>query len=267
MGGRAIGAAGRDAGAARAELAALATRGVSWAGYTGRFPPPLAPGRPAAVLVLFGVLDALPARHEDGTVPGNLDILLVGRAATLTHHSGQVAFPGGRLDAGDAGPAAAAVREAVEETGLDATGVEVLGTLGELPVPVSDHLVTPVLAWWSQPSPVDVVDVGESATVFRAPVADLLDPHRRRTALYRHGPGAASSTGSPAFLVGRHLVWGFTAIVLSTLFDELGWTEPWDRGRTVDAPVASGGDGVLAVSGGNFSAGRQIAPPAELRHS
>lgn len=234
MGGRAIGAAGRDAGAARAELAALATRGVSWAGYTGRFPPPLAPGRPAAVLVLFGVLDALPARHEDGTVPGNLDILLVGRAATLTHHSGQVAFPGGRLDAGDTGPAAAAIREAVEETGLDATGVEVLGTLGELPVPVSDHLVTPVLAWWSRPSPVGVVDAGESAAVFRTPVADLLDPDNRRTAVLRR---ADTVYTGPAFVVGRHMLWGFTALVLSTLFDELGWAEPWDRERTVDALV------------------------------
>jgi len=90
--------------------------------------------RRAAVLVLFGVLDALPA-HRAGAVAGDLDVLLVTRATTLTHHSGQVAFPGGRIDPGDAGPAAAAVREAVEETGLDPDGVEVLGTLGELPVP------------------------------------------------------------------------------------------------------------------------------------
>ena len=216
---------------ARAELTALAARGVAWDAHAARIPshPAL---RPAAVLVLFGVLDALPAHHT-GTVAGDLDVLLVGRATTLTHHSGQVAFPGGRIDPGDAGPAAAAVREAVEETGLDADGVDVLGTLGELAVPVSDHLVTPVLAWWSRPSPVDVVDPGESTTVFRAPVADLLDPDHRRTSTLRRG--AAVHTG-PAFLVGPHVVWGFTAIVLDTLFDELGWTEPWDRARTVDAP-------------------------------
>lgn len=205
----------------------LAARGVSW-GTSAPFP---APQRRAAVLVLFGVLDATPA-HHGGAVARDLDVLLVGRATTLTHHSGQVAFPGGRIDPGDAGPAAAAVREAVEETGLDPGGVQVLGTLGELPVPVSDHLVTPVLAWWSRPSPVDVMDPGESAAVFRAPVADLLDPENRRTWTLRHG--AAVHTG-PAFLVGPHVVWGFTAIVLSTLFDELGWTQPWDRARTIDA--------------------------------
>jgi 8-oxo-dGTP pyrophosphatase MutT (NUDIX family) len=221
-------------GAARAQLIALAARGVSWDGYAALVPTTAARGRPAAVLVLFGVLDAAPAQHRSTSVPPALDVLLVGRASTLTHHSGQIAFPGGRLDPDDAGPAAAAIREAVEETGLDATGVDLLGTLGELPVPVSDHRVTPVLAWWSRPSPVTVVDTAESATVFRAPVADLLDPAHRRTAVVR---GRSGPRAGPAFLVGPHLVWGFTAIVLDTLFDQLGWTEPWDRGRTIDAPI------------------------------
>jgi hypothetical protein len=79
-----------------------------------------------------------------------------------------------------------------------------------------------------------VVDVGESSVVFRAPVADLLDPDNRRTTVHRRG-GAVYR--SPAFLAGPHLVWGFTAIVLDRLFDALGWAEPWDRRRTVDAPV------------------------------
>ncbi len=218
--------------AAREQLAALAARGVSWDGYIGRAADPAA--RPAAVLVLFGVLDARPGLHATRAVPADLDVLLVGRAATLRQHSGQVAFPGGRVDPDDAGPEAAAVREAVEETGLDADGVEVLGTLGELAVPVSDHRVTPVLAWWSRPTPVGVVDAGESAHVFRAPVADLLDPEHRRTTVHRRG---GATYRSPAFLAGEHLVWGFTAIVLDRLFDALGWAEPWDRRRTVDWSV------------------------------
>jgi len=268
MGPERMSSAGDSAGAgagrlARAELAALAARGISWANYLARVPPTSTPGRPAAVLVLFGMLDGALARHAGGAVRTDLDVLLVGRATTLTHHSGQIAFPGGRLDPSDADPAAGAIREAVEETGLDAGGVDVLGTLGELPVPVSDHLVTPVLAWWFRPSPVDVVDVGESFSVFRTPVADLLDPTNRRTVLYPRSPTpgrgptaggnpatgggrtprrsrttieSAIPQGGPAFLVGPHVVWGFTAIVLDTLFNELGWTEPWDLGHTIDAP-------------------------------
>lgn len=210
----------------------LARRGVSWDGLLGRRPGTDA--RPAAVLVLFGVLDGLPGRHVARAVPADLDVLLVGRAATLSHHSGQVAFPGGRVDAGDDGPVAAAVREAVEETGLDAAGVEVLGTLGELAVPVSNHVVTPVLAWWSRPSPVGVVDVGESAAVFRAPVADLIDPGRRRTVAMDR---AGATYRSPAFLLNGCTVWGFTAIVLDGILDALGWTEPWDSSRTIPVPV------------------------------
>jgi 8-oxo-dGTP pyrophosphatase MutT (NUDIX family) len=218
--------------AAHEQLRALVARGISWDGYIGRTAQPGA--RPAAVLVLFGVLDGRPGVHPTRAVPADLDVLLVGRAATLRHHSGQVAFPGGRVDPGDAGPEAAAVREAVEETGLDPAGVEVLGTLGELAVPVSNHRVTPVLSWWTRPSPVDVVDVAESSVVFRAPVADLLDPGNRRSTRHRR---EGVTYRSPAFLAGPHLVWGFTAIVLDRLFDALGWAEPWDRRRDVDVPV------------------------------
>lgn len=171
-------------------------------------------------------------------MPRDLDVLLLARAATLGHHPGQVAFPGGRLEPEDAGPVGAALREAEEETGLEPDGVDVLGTLGELPVPVSNHLVTPVLAWWSRPTPVRAVDAAESAHVFRVPVADLLDPERRRTVTVRRDRRVHKS---PGFLVeadGReHLVWGFTGGILDALFDRLGWTEPWDRTRTLDAPL------------------------------
>lgn len=235
-------APGDGAGGARAQLAALAARGVTWPAL----PPVSGHPRPAAVLVLFGVLDARPAEHHSNAVPADLDVLLVGRAASLAHHPGQVAFPGGRLDPEDDGPEAAALREAAEETGVDPTGIEVLGTLAELPVHVSNHVVVPVLAWWATPSPVAVVDHEESATVFRAPVADLLDPANRRTATIparaAAGPArVARPDAGPAFLVphddGAHLVWGFTAVVLDRLFTELGWSEPWDTARTFEVPL------------------------------
>ena len=218
---------GEDRGV-RAALVDLVGRGISWPGW----PAPDPGARPAAVLILFGVLDHVPGHHH-AAVPTDLDVLLVGRAASLAHHPGQVAFPGGRLEPSDAGPEAAAVREAVEETGLDPAGVEILGTLAELPVPVSNHRVTPVVAWWSVPSTVTVVDRGESTHVFRAPVVDLLDPQNRRTS--RLGRGTRHH-GGPAFLVGGHVVWGFTALVLDRMFDTLGWTEPWDRSLIVEPP-------------------------------
>jgi 8-oxo-dGTP pyrophosphatase MutT (NUDIX family) len=225
----------------RAQLLALCERGLDWQVGATRPMPYDSNARHAAVLVLFGVLDASPAHvprqargqaqvDDSSRVPGDLDVLLLRRAATLGSHPGQIAFPGGRLEASDAGPIAAALREAVEETGLEADGLEPLGTLPALPVPVSNHLVTPVPAWWTRESEVAAVDHLETVEVFRVPVAELLDPANRVSTAHAY---LGTEFRSPAFAVDGRLVWGFTAIVLSRMFDELGWAEPWDDNRTV----------------------------------
>ncbi|MFC8681303.1 NUDIX hydrolase [Microbacterium ureisolvens] len=216
---------------ARAQLSALAT--ASGSGPLLDLPMPADPRR-AAVLMLFGVLDGYPSAHDADAraVSRDLDVLLLARATTLRAHPGQVAFPGGRIDPGDGGPVDAALREAQEETGLDPAGVEVLGVLPEIPLAFSQHLVAPVLAWWRHPSPVRVVDEAESADVFRAPVADLLNPANRGVTVIRRD---GQEWRGPGFLVrhatGEHLVWGFTGMVLEALFDRLGWSEPWDDTR------------------------------------
>ncbi len=217
---------------ARADLASLCERGLEW--FPGQaIETDASQLRPAAVLVLFGVLDRVLARREDAlaaAVPADLDVLLLRRAATLGTHAGQIAFPGGRLEASDTGPVDAAVREAREETGVDPGGVEPIGTLPPMPVPISRHLVTPVPAWWTRPSQVAAVDHAESVDVFRLPVAELLAPENRATTVLRRGD---EEYRGPAFTVDGRLVWGVTGLILARMFDELGWVEPWDAGREV----------------------------------
>jgi 8-oxo-dGTP pyrophosphatase MutT (NUDIX family) len=175
--------------------------------------------RRSAVLVLFG----------DG--PHGPDVLLIERSAHLRSHAGQPAFPGGGVDADDDGPVAAALREAQEETGLDPAGVDVLATLPDLWVPPSGNLVTPVLAWWREPSDVVAADEREVAAVARVPIADLVDPANRLT--ISHPSGRIG----PAFEVADMLVWGFTAAVLDRLLALGGWERAWDHDRVAELPA------------------------------
>ncbi|MFH8975217.1 NUDIX hydrolase [Streptomyces sp. NPDC017890] len=202
-------------------------------GQLSRFlPPEDGAGRQSAVLILFG--DGDPARGggaggEGGRGP---ELLLMERAGTLRSHAGQPAFPGGALDPEDGdpqgdGPLRAALREAEEETGLDPAGVQLFGVLPKLYIPVSGFVVSPVLAWWREPTPVGVVDPNETARVFTVPVADLTDPANRVTAVHPRGHRG------PAFLVESALVWGFTAGIIDRLLHFAGWERPWDREKQV----------------------------------
>jgi 8-oxo-dGTP pyrophosphatase MutT (NUDIX family) len=183
-------------------------------------PPENGAGRQAAVLILFG---------QDERGP---ELLLMERASSLRSHAGQPSFPGGALDPEDGdpqgeGPLRAALREAEEETGLDPRGVQLFGALPRLYIPVSGFVVTPVLGWWREPSPVGVVDPAETARVFTVPVADLADPANRAMTVHPSGHRG------PAFLVGSTLVWGFTAGIIDRLLHYAGWERPWDRSKQV----------------------------------
>jgi 8-oxo-dGTP pyrophosphatase MutT (NUDIX family) len=175
--------------------------------------------RPAAVLILIGEGRAGP------------EIMFIERAAGMRTHAGQIAFPGGAADADDLDLADTALREAAEETGLDRSGIEVLGVLPPAYVDVSGFDVTAVIAWWREPSPVAVMDSREAASIDIVPVAVLTDPaHRVRV---QHPPGY---TG-PAFEVNGHLIWGLTAHLLDGVLDLAGWQRPWDGRRVVAIPA------------------------------
>jgi 8-oxo-dGTP pyrophosphatase MutT (NUDIX family) len=181
-------------------------------------PPPDGSARRAAVLMLFGEQDGRP------------DLLLIERAHDMRSHPSHVAFPGGAEDPDDGGAVGAALREAAEETGLDPSGVVVLGDLPELYLPPSNFAVTPVVGWWRHPTEVSVVDPAEVASVHRVPIDELLDPANRYSV--RHPSGFVG----PAFVVRGLFVWGFTAGLMARLFSHVGWETPWDVDRYTALP-------------------------------
>ncbi|NKX44964.1 CoA pyrophosphatase [Roseicyclus persicicus] len=143
-------------------------------------------------------------------------VILTKRASHLAHHPGQIAFPGGKVDATDADPVAAALREAQEEIGLDPGAVEVVATMPAHET-VTGYMVNPVIARISEdfrPTP----EPGEVAEVFRVPLPLLMDPaayrveHRRWRGVWRR-----------YYVVpyGPYYIWGATARMLRTLADRV----------------------------------------------
>lgn len=184
--------------------------------------------RQASVLVLLG--------RDAATGP---DVLLQQRARGLRDHPGQVSFPGGSWEDGDASPVETALREAVEETGLDPAGVDPVAMLPRLLIPPSGFQVTGVIAHWRRPSQVTAVDRAENAAVMRVPLARLADPGNR---LIVRSP---SGWEGPAFALPGMVIWGYTGEILNAVLRAGGWELPWTRGpaEDLDRVLASVGSG------------------------
>ncbi|MGD9944618.1 MAG: CoA pyrophosphatase [Burkholderiaceae bacterium] len=164
------------------------------------------PPRPAAVLVPI-VEHALPT------------VLLTQRAAQLRAHAGQVAFPGGRVEDSDRSPAAAALREAEEEVGLEPGRVEILGRLPDY-LTGTGYRVTPVVGlvrsgFVLRPDPSEVADV------FEVPLEFLMNPrHHQRRLIRLDGAERrffAMPYRAPA-LESDYFIWGATAAMLRNLY-------------------------------------------------
>jgi 8-oxo-dGTP pyrophosphatase MutT (NUDIX family) len=144
--------------------------------------------------------------------PGNPGILLTVRAGHLRQHAGQISFPGGAIESSDAGPAAAALREAREEVGLVEADARVIGYLPDQIV-LTGFRITPVVARIAG-SFTPVVDRAEVDACFILPFSTLLDASSQRSGIRNLG-GIEVAVRDLQF--DEHRIWGATAGMLFAL--------------------------------------------------
>ena len=148
--------------------------------------------------------------------PGGPTLMLTQRTAHLHDHAGQISFPGGRVDKGDADRVATALREAEEETGLSRSRVEIIGRLPDYDIPTGFR-VTPVVGWVEPPFEIRP-DPFEVADVFEVPLGFFLDPanHQRHSDMK---DGRIRYYYSMPY--GERNIWGATAGILYSLYQIL----------------------------------------------
>jgi len=146
---------------------------------------------------------------------GELVAVFIRRHSDLRLHAGQISFPGGRRDPGDADLTATALREAHEEIGLDPANVTVLGALAPTPTVVSDIAVYPLVGLIVRP-PAWTLAAEEVETVLEAPLRALAATHRVET-LERNGRTVVTD----AYTIGDETIWGATGRMLSDLLIRL----------------------------------------------
>lgn len=158
--------------------------------------------------------------RKDGAVmlifmdqPQGLSLLFTKRAADLEEHPGQISFPGGALEPDDPSLEKAALRETLEEVGIEAGELEVLGTLPCQPV--LDHwLIHPFTAWWSAPRRLEP----NPAEVDQVIITSLTELG------HQHQPGCwqlPDPEQACRYLISSELLWGATARITGRLLDSL----------------------------------------------
>lgn len=179
--------------------------------------------KPAAVLILV---------INHGVRP---TVLFTQRTAHLTDHAGQISFPGGRVEDDDRDVHHTALREAEEETGVDAGRIQIIGRIPEYTTGTGYH-ITPVVGWLEPPVSYRP-DPTEVAECFEVPLDYLIDMrnHRIETAMYK-----GRMRSYYAICYDRRYIWGATAGMLVTLTRVLASAQGWPLGGPIRSALDSG---------------------------
>ncbi|TXE13386.1 NUDIX hydrolase [Algoriphagus aquimarinus] len=167
----------------------------------------------------------LPDNHRKGAVlillypyKNKAFFPLIKRPVYQGVHSGQIAFPGGKMEEEDEDEVDTALREAWEEVGIMPEQVKLIGRMSDLFIPTSNFLVSPVLGY-SEVVPEFVPEEKEVARIIQAAVSTLYEPSIRKQKILEFSNNFRLDT--PYFEVDQEMVWGATAMILSELLQIL----------------------------------------------
>lgn len=146
---------------------------------------------------------------------GELELVMIRRPATMKNHAGQIAFPGGKKEEGDATVIDTAYRETYEEIGVLPENIEYIATLSPVYVQVSNFMITPVLGWCKQP-PHFRVDSTEVEELILIPVRSIID---KDSYVYRDVETKAGLLSVPGYEIDSSFIWGASGMILSELID------------------------------------------------
>ena len=170
------------------------------------------PFKESAVLILIYPINQVP--HT----------VLILRPSYDGVHSGQVSFPGGKMEPDDKDLIDTALREADEEVNIKRENIEIIGTLSELYIPPSQFIVQPVVAYTNQ-EPNFIPDVREVKQVIPTPISRIMDGDVvKEKDIFL--PKYNTTINTLYFDINSQVVWGATAMMLAELreiLEEISW--------------------------------------------
>ncbi|HBX51451.1 MAG: hypothetical protein A2275_14390 [Bacteroidetes bacterium RIFOXYA12_FULL_35_11] len=141
--------------------------------------------------------------------------VFIQRALYSGPHSGQVGFPGGKYELADKNLIQTAIRESVEEIGINHDDIIILGTLTSLYIPISNITVLPVVGW-TETQPVFKKDDNEVESIIEIPLSYLLSPQNR---FIKKLQVNSIEIEAPCFMAKSHYIWGATAMITSEFLE------------------------------------------------
>lgn len=145
---------------------------------------------------------------------GELFACLIKRPEHMKHHAGQIALPGGRIEKGESA-VDTALRETHEEIGIKAEQIEILGTLSELYVEVSQFLIQPIVGWLAE-KPNFRINKNEVEKMFLFPLLNYKNQFENTNI-----KTAVGTLNVPCIKFEGEIIWGATAMILSEFYDVL----------------------------------------------